>query len=255
MRTFLFLLLAAATIDISAAAPWNPPRLIDRSSVFDTPARRTKEQSRYKKGDVCYVRRDCYIFTSKGYAERYARALNPGERPTIIHSRLSGVGGGGGVGMDVEWKDDVVEDAKRDAVHTEKGTKIKVQGTSGKVVHFRKRKKDYYIAESDLMYAREWEHLNNLKTGLPATVGKAKVKNQTCACYTDLMVQEYRQLAAVDQNAAQAWRQDNRGLITHLQPGADVIVMEIYAQKKIAKIATMNGKTWYCNLDDLVKAK
>lgn len=142
MKRINFILLAVFALSPILAIPVAPA-----VESFATP-------DNIAKGDICYVREDSYAFTSKKYAQRYACAVAEGNEPPIIRGSLTHVGGGGG--REWEWKEDVVEEAKKKAVPIQQGTKIKVVSVSGDVVKFRKKKREYFIAARDLTKENEW---------------------------------------------------------------------------------------------------
>lgn len=260
-RILSFVLLAAvAAVCVAEAAPWQPKRLSD--AKYRTRGARKADEP-WKKGDVTYVSRECYAFTSRQMAVRYHKALADGERPVRVYSYLGSVGGAGGPG---ERESEVVNDAGKAAVKLERGERVRVRACSDRIVRYSRKKKELYVSANDLMSEAEWlerqaekeaekeelQQLLRVLEGEPATVGKAVVRRLSCACYTDLMLREYNQIASADTETALAWIRQHAATAELLEPGEQVVLMEVDAERNVAKVATKKGRTWFCNYSVLI---
>lgn len=257
---FLGFVALAGAFSVAAAAPWQPRRLSD-AQYRQRGSRKADEP--YKKGDMTYVAQECYAFSSRQLAVRYHKADADGIRPVRVYSYLGSVGGAGG---NSEWKSEVVKDAGKSAVKLEPGDRVRVRACSDRVVRFSRKKKELYVSANDLMSEGEWQarqdaeaekkaevqRLLQVLEGEPAMVGKAVVRRLSCACYTQLMLKEYNQIASADTETALAWILQHTATAELLEPGEKVVLMEVDEERNVAKVTTKKGRTWFCNYSVLI---
>lgn len=184
----------------------------------------------FDKGEVVVAFRDCFAYSSPGEAAR--KKAKKGEK----------------------------------AVPLEEGTSIKVRACKNDIVCFRLKKKVLYVSTETLETPCEWEfrlkqrkeeeqrkkRLQQVLQGEAAQPGLALVRCLTCGCFTALQAKEYKQLSETDPATAAAWIQQKAQFVKVLEPGAQVVLMEIYQGLGVAKISTKSGEVMFCKYADLV---
>lgn len=252
-----FLIFLIICSNIALSSPWNPTPLTGR------PARSSRvvpilPDYNYKKGATYVVEKDTLAFSSLTHARRYISATNRAitaerEQAGLYDDVDFSVGR-----VSTETVDDVLEEIGASAIKIKKGTKVKYKYTKGSCAYVETKKGIVYINADLLISQSAWKKKTELDAAAPAKEGKAKVRRNSWAFYTDLMLEEYYKTASASEEIAKRWLMQNRGLVRFLAEGSDVIVLDIDYGEGTAKIVTPDGKIWYCmheNLSGVKKAR
>ena len=98
------------------------------------------------------------------------------------------------------------------------------------------------------------DRLNTVLEGEPAKLGKARVCRTALGTLTQSQWLEYKRIAAVSGEAANAWVKE-RGYLSALLPGDEVVVLEIDQKLGAAKVATLTGQVVWMTYACLIAAE
>lgn len=235
MRFILLLLMVFLYGGLTEAAPWNPRPLTNHRT------RPVKELPWYDPGTELNMREGGYIFTEKKLADRWEEVRR-----------------NGGVGT----PSSALGIPRKKYKEGKEGELITVYESTPRVICFKKGKRKLYVAHRDLYPPGDWElelkararqkakeqqeqelldRLNTVLEGEPAKLGKARVCRTALGTLTQSQWLEYKRIAAVSGEAANAWVKE-RGYLPALLPGDEVVVLEIDQKLGAAKVATLTGQ-------------